>query len=290
MAISGLMMALALLGAQRSPQETPDALPDIVVRGASGDPVGRFVGGVTVPGEHGRFEGQVARWGDSLCVSVTGATPEVNAYLTEQITANFKSLDVPHQGPNCEPTVAVVVSREADAFAQVYADRARVRLFDNRREAIARFVGPSRPVRWRHAVVTGALGADPSRHPVAAERGQAVARLPGSRLRVATARAVTRAIIVVDADRASTAPLDALAAYLAFVTLVDLPSEPTTGAQRTILTLFDESAGPDRARALTRWDRAFITALYGMAADRTFSFQQAEIESRMRRVLEAPTP
>lgn len=78
-----------------------------------------------------------------------------------------------------------------------------------------------------------------------------------------------------------------MAAYLAFIALVDLPPEPATAGWRTILSLFDET-DPDGARALTRWDRAFIKALYGMTADRSFGFQQAEIEDRMRRELETP--
>ena len=291
------LLALSIIASQASApgnaqgqdlQSPPDVVDDVVVRGASRDAIGRFVGGVTVPGEHGQFQGQVARWGSNLCVSVVGGLPEVNAYLTGQITANFRSLDIPHADPGCEPTVAVVISNEADAFAQDYANRMRNRMFENRREAVARFVGPPRPVRWRHAVRTGPVGQNPRRDPLGDQRDALIGRLPGSRLKVATARGITQAMVVVDAERASGAPLDALAAYIAFVTVLDLPADPEIGAQRTILSLFDEAAGADRAKALTRWDRAFITALYGMNADRTFGFQQSEIESRMRRALQAP--
>ena len=239
-----------------------------------------------MPGEHGRFQGQVARWGADLCVSVVGAAPEVNAYLTEQIAANFRSLDIPHADPGCEPTVAVVVSMDADDFAETYAVRTRARMFDSRRSAVDRFTGPPRPVRWHYVTRTGPVGADPLNDPIAEGFGAEVGRMANSRLMVSTTRAIEQAIIVVDAHRASAAPLDALAAYLAFVALVVLPPEPATAGQRTILSLFDETK-PDRATALTRWDRAFVKALYGMTADRAFGFQQAEIAERMRRELEA---
>jgi hypothetical protein len=246
-------------------------VPDVVVRGVSRDAVGRFVGGLTVPGEHGRFEGQVARWDERLCVEVTGAVPEVNHYLTDQIAANLTSLDVPHGQPGCDATVAVVVTPDADLFARTFARQNRRRLFEGRQQAVDAFVAPSRPVRWRHLVRT-------DQRP-----------LPGSRLKMATVRVVQQTIIVVDAQRASAPPLDALAAYLAFIAMVDLPSEPATDGQRTILSLFDET-DPDRPHALTRWDRAFVRALYRVTPDVNFGFQQSEIAGRMRREIETPTP
>jgi hypothetical protein len=270
--VISLLIALGLLVQQTPPQEPPvDVVPDVVVRGVSEDAVGRFVGGLTIPGEHGRFLGQVARWDERLCVEVSGAVPEVNAYLTGQIAANFTSLDIPHGEAGCTPTVMVVVTPDADLFAETFARRNRVQMFENRREAIDAFVTPSRPVRWRQRVRT---------------EQQA---LPNSRLKMATVRTVQQTIIVVDANRASAPPLDALAAYLAFVALVDLPPEPATGGQHTILSLFDGTE-PDRPRALTRWDRAFLQALYRMTPDVSFGFQQSEIENRMRSALTAPTP
>ena len=96
-----------------------------------------------------------------------------------------------------------------------------------------------------------------------------------------TTRAIQQTIILVDAQRASAAPLDSLAAYLAFVALVDLPSAPSTAGQRTILSLFEDSATA-RPRALTRSDRAFIEALYRVTPDMMVGLQRAEIETWMR--------
>ena len=282
-----MILALTLLSGQATASPQVDVVPDVQVLGVAGDPVRRFVSGITVPGEHGRFEGQVARRGADLCVNVVGAAPEVNSYLTDQIAANFRSLAIPHAAPGCEATVAVVVSMDADAFAETYAARARARIFQGRPGAVARFTGPPRPVRWHHVARTGLVGPDPLHDPVADSLDARLGRMPGSRLRVSTARAIEQTIIVVDAHKAATAPLDALAAYLAFVAVVDLPPEPSTAGRRTILSLFDET-NADRATALTRWDRAFVKALYGMTADRSFGFQQAEIEARMRRELETP--
>ncbi len=271
--IAALLISLGLLAQQTPPQqEAPaDVVPDVVIRGVSGDALGRFVGGLTIPGESGRFLGQVARWDAQLCVEVSGAVPEVNSYLTEQIAANLDSLDIPHAGAGCDPTVMVVVTPDADLFAHTFADRYRRRIFEGRAQAIDAFEGPPRPVRWRHLVRIDQQA------------------LPNTRLKMATVRTIQQTMIVVDAGRASAPPLDALAAYLAFVALVDLPPNPETGGQRTILSLFDE-AEPDRPRGLTRWDRAFLEALYRMTPDVSFGFQQSEIENRMRRTLAAPEP
>lgn len=281
------IMALALLGGQDAPQQPPVTLPEVVVQFAPGDPVGQFVRGITVPGEHGRYQGQVARWDADLCVSVVGSSPEVNAWLTEQITANFRSLDAPHGKPGCEPTVAVVISTEADAFAEAFSRSNRNRIFKTRAGAVAQFLGPPRPVRWQHVTRTGPVGVDPREETLAEGFAAELGRMSNSRIMTSTARAIEQAIILVDAERASAAPLDALAAYIAFIALVDLPPEPSAAGQRTILSLFDETA-PDRPRALTRWDRAFIDALYGVTPDDLFSLQQMEIQLRMRRRLAEP--
>jgi len=60
MVVFGILAIVLLSGQATNPPE-PDVLPDVVVRGVAGDPIGRLVGGVTVLGEHGRFQGQVAR-------------------------------------------------------------------------------------------------------------------------------------------------------------------------------------------------------------------------------------
>lgn len=267
--VASAILALAwLAGQDPAPQQPSNTLPDVTVQQPASDPIRRFVGGVTLPGEHGRYVGQIARWDHRLCVDVIGGPPEVNVWLTAQITANLRSLDIPHGAPGCTPTVAVVISTDADAFAGTFTRLNRNHMFSTRPEAVARFLGPSRPVRWQHLVRT-------DQRP-----------LPQSRLRVASTRAIQQTIILVDAQRASAAPLDALAAYLAFVALVDLPSEPSTAGQRTILSLFDESAAAPRG--LTRSDRAFIEALYRVTPDMMFGLQQTEIETRMRLNLATP--
>lgn len=262
--VASTILALALFGAQEpAPQQPSNTLPDVTVQQRASDPIRRFVAGVTLPGEHGRYVGQIARWDHRLCVDVVGGAPEVNSYLTAQITANFRSLDIPHGAPGCTPTVAVVISTDADTFARTFTRQNRNHMFSTRPEAVARFLGPSRPVRWQHLVRT-------DQRP-----------LPQSRLRVATTRAIQQTIILVDAQRASAAPLDSLAAYLAFVALVDLPSAPSTAGQHTILSLFEDSATA-RPRALTRSDRAFIEALYRVTPDMMVGLQRAEIETWMR--------
>ncbi|GLS01333.1 hypothetical protein GCM10007859_13460 [Brevundimonas denitrificans] len=282
------ILTLTLLFGQDGSQQPSATLPEVVVRAPPGDPVAVFVRGTTVPGEHGRYQGQVARWDADLCISVVGSAPEMNAWLTEQITANFRSLGVPHGASGCEPTVAVVISMNADAFAETFARSNRNRIFRTREGAVTQFLGPPRPVRWRHVTRTGPVGPDPEEEILAEGLPAELARMSNSRIRTSTARGIEQAIIVVDAQRASAAPLDALAAYIAFVALVDLPAEPSTAGQRTILSLFDGAAA-DRPRALTRWDRAFIGALYSVTPDDVFSLQQREIELRMRRKLEETT-
>lgn len=261
------VIALTVLGGQAQAEDEPYVLPEIEIQARAGDPLARFVSDVTTPGEGSRFLGQIARWDHELCVTVTGASAEANTYLAEEIRANFRSLDIPHAEEGCSPTAAVLITSDSDALAEAFVAGMRHSLFQRRHEAIQRFLGPTRPVRWQRYTRTNQQA------------------LPNTRLRLGTTRTTEHAIVVVDVEGAASASLEALAAYLAFVAVVDLPSEPSAADQRSILSLFNEEL-EDRPHALTAWDRAFIGALYEIEPDAPFRLQQNELAHRMRQALE----
>lgn len=282
MAISGLMLALAML-VQTPPQtQGPDTVEDVVVLAPSADRIDAFASALLEPARLGRNAGQIARWSEKLCVRVIGAEPTVNARLGEQIVEEFQSLNVPVNEGYCRnPNVMVVVADNATGFARVFADRYSNRMFDNRRGDMAEFIDPARPVRWQHRTRTvGQRPAGDSQFTIGSTTVPAIA-LSNARLALSTAEEVDRAMLVVDPRRLGDTPSRGVAAYIAFATLLDLPLQPDTTGRDTILNLF-EPGGPT---ALTAWDRALLTGVYAMQTSQPFQVQQSQIEHTMRRVL-----
>lgn len=287
MAISGLMLALAILG-QTAPQtQAPDTVEDVVVRAPSADRIDAFTGAFLEPARLGRHAGQIARWSEKLCVRVIGADPAVNARLGEQIGDVFRSLNVPVNDGYCRnPNVMVVVADNATGFSRVFADRYSNRMFANRRGDMVDFTDPPRPVRWQHRTKTvGQRSAGDPEFNIGGNTVSAIV-LSNARVSLSTAEEVDRAMIVVDPRQLGDTPSQGLAAYIAFATLLDLPLQPDTSGRETILNLF-EPGGPT---TLTAWDRALITGVYSMQTSQPFQVQQAQIERTMRRVLSVAEP
>jgi hypothetical protein len=291
--ITGWMMAVALAvqatpqtAAPLDPQRAPDRVDDVAVTGVDAEAVNAFVGELLEPAKLGRNIGQLARWDDPLCVRVIGGVPDVNTRLAEQIADAFRSLGAPLEEGYCRhPNVMVVIADEAGGFARTVTQRYSNRLFDNRRQDMAEFAGPPRPVRWQHRTRTTALRQSAAATMVAAnlEGGKDVtgADLPNTRLSLSTAEEIDRALIVIDSRRLGDVPSRGLAAYVAFAVMLDLPQLPDVVGADTILNLF-EPGGPTE---LTAWDRALVGGVYSVSAGQPFTNQERQITRDMRRSL-----
>ncbi len=291
--IVSAIVAAALLVAQ--PDQTPPtppvqqgptvALDDIVVTGPNQAAVETFVGRLTDPGRRGANRGQIARWGEPLCLRVIGGVHEDNERLTAAIEAVFVSLNIRVDRPSCRPNAMVVIADDAPGFAQVFAARYRNRFFQNQRREQSEFVAASAPVRWEHRTRVGSAGRSPLIDERVSRTSGEPIELPNSRITQSTAERIERAMVVVDADQVDVVRLDALAAYIAFVTLVDAPVQASWPGQDSILNLFAVSG--KAPGGLTDWDRAFIEGLYSIRTDLLFAMQRTELELRMAAWLNA---
>ena len=264
---------------------TPTTVDDIVVTGVSERAIADYAAPLLEPARLGRFEGQIARWKTPICLRVIGGTQAANDALQHKIVGTISDLGVSVGRRRCSPNAIVVVAAEADRFAAAFAERYRARFFLEGRSEQASFAQPSQAVRWRHR--TRMAGADGPPVDTAAEQVNGAPRIRGvnSRLTVATMETIDRAMIVVDPARLDLIASDALAQYLAFVILIDMPPGVEPGGRSTILNLFD-----DPSSRLTDWDRAFVSALYRSAPNQRFHHQAAEIEGRMRQRLTSGSP
>ena len=291
--IVSAIIAAALLVVQ--PDQTPPtppvqqgptvALDDIVVTGPNQAAVETFVGRLTVPGRRGANRCQIARWGEPLCLRVIGGVHEDNERLTAAIEAVFVSLNIRVDRPRCRPNAMVVIAHDAPGFSRVFASRYRNRFFQNQRQVQSAFVAASVPVRWEHRTRVGSAGRSPLIDGRVSRTSGEPIELPNSRITQSTSERIERAMVVVDAEQIDVVRLDTLAAYIAFVTLVDAPVQASGPGQGSILSLF---AAPGKAPGgLTDWDRAFIEGLYSIRTNLLFSMQRTELEQRMVRRLNA---
>lgn len=288
----GLLLASTAVAQDAPTQDAPtqDASPwtvdDIVVAGVTEQAVSDYAAPLLEPARLGRFEGQIARWKTPVCLRVIGGPPAANDALQRKVARTISDLGVGLARPRCSPNAIIVIAADADRFAAVFAERYRARFFLEGRSEQIGFARPSQAVRWRHRTRTA--GADGPPVDMSAEEVNGAPRIRGvnSRLTVATMETIDRALIVLDPRKLDLIASDALAEYLAFVILIDMPpaAGETVGGS-TILNLFS-----DPAARLTDWDRAFIAALYRSAPNQRFLDQASEIERRMRTRLISGTP
>ncbi|WP_395652411.1 hypothetical protein [Brevundimonas sp.] len=290
--IVSAILAVALLVAQADQTPPPPvqqgptvALDDIVVTGPNQAAVETFVGRLTDPGRRGANRGQLARWGEPLCLRVIGGVHEDNERLTAAIEAAFVSLNIRVDRPRCRPNAMVVIAHDAPGFSRVFAARYRNRFFQNQRQVQSAFVAASVPVRWEHRTRVGSAGRSPLIDERVSRTSGEPIELPDSRITQSTAERIERAMVVVDADQIDVVRLDALAAYIAFVTLVNAPVQASGPGQDSILNLFAVSG--KAPGGLTDWDRAFVEGLYSIRTNLLFSMQRTELEQRMSRRLNA---
>src|SRR5262249_26000149 len=141
--------------------------------------------------------------------------------------------------------------------------------------ALQSFVNSDRPVRWWH--VTETVSSDGFRANSADAHqafngdgsmmgmGSQVRVFDPSRLRQAVRQDFNRVIVVVDARRAAGKRLDALADYLAMVSLAQLSPQVETAAYPSVLNLFSNSAQP--ASGMTSFDISYLDGLYHATRD-----------------------
>ncbi|MEQ1492852.1 MAG: hypothetical protein ABL932_20090, partial [Terricaulis sp.] len=126
------------------------------------------------------------------------------------------------------------------------------------------FTTSTAPVRWWHVNQTVSadgqeLGTDASGGGSQVIRGGP----PPSRVRRATRQDFLRVLIIVDARQAQGVQLQALADYLAMVSLAQLSPDGHTVGTPTILNLFtDRDAGGVVPTGMTEWDEAYLEGLY----------------------------
>ncbi len=288
---------LATVATPALAQQSPDEADIVVVGERLQEMVRDFVGEVAAaPGG----ERQLARWDGRICPLVAGLPARQMQYVADRIAQRAHQVDIETEGPGCRANILIFVTPDASRLATGIVDEFRtlVGYYSTTGEStlgrgeLEAFSTSGAPVRWWHVNQTvsgdgqqlsGDLG------------GTQVIRngLPPGRLRRATRQDFLRVLIIVDARQAQGIQFQALADYLAMVSLAQLDANGETTGTPTILNLFAQrDAGGVMPASMTEWDEAYLEGLY--TARRTAPreiWQQRDISRTMvERLDQSATP
>lgn len=232
--------------------------------------------------------GQFFRWHKPVCIKYSGLNPSYEGRVTGRIGAIAAKAGVAMGKPGCASNVLIVFTDNAAAMVDLITRK--------QPESLRHLSVPERnslrqdrlPVRWWYGIDTAqgrARPKTPSDEKPADDRtlagrssnagGDSFSQpsLISSNQTVFVAGAV----VIVDVGLAEGTPLDALADYVAMVTLVPTRLPPKSPGVPSILALFNPPEGSPRPDGLSSWDWQLLTGFYTAHANRDAKTQKRHI-------------
>lgn len=294
MGLSAVVFLLAALAGGAPVQDAPAQLPDVNVSATRGveQEARRFVEGVSSTPLHSL---SLARWITPICIATINLQPEAAASITARIEANARAAGVGVQQPGCSPNITLLATSDGRFTATELVDAYRDRFIasdgptqgDGR--ALRRFAESEVPVRWWPiSALTDELTGQ-TLVPIWGAPA-AVSETPGELYFNQNRReALLTTLVILDLSKTGSITDVTLADYLTMVVLANVDPDARGQGAPTILDLWDSGAVTS---GLTRWDRAYLKALYeapvrqsgGFMASRSL-YQRTEMARIMAREL-----
>ncbi len=296
----GSAFSLLLIASASSAFATQPQNGTIVVRGTRIDPAEARERAIDFIKRAGVAKGQkqVARWVVPICIKVIGVEDGQASRIEQSMLEIAAAANIDIAGPKCEPNITVsfttdpeqvvrhIKARKPNQFRELsFADRERILTGDA-------------PVRWWYATqmldrdgvksnnmspgwigagegssVPGGAVTDPLTVGNFGEVTSTQQYNSGSNVRTPTLRSLYGATIVVDAARAGSASVDAIADYAAMVAFAEMDASDPPPPD-SILGLFQANS---IETSLTDWDLAFLKSLYRMPLDRRARIQRGHL-------------
>jgi len=274
-AAAALMLAAAQSGGAAAPEAAPSASTEqpttvegVVVTAAPRETISEFIREIAEPARRG---GKLARWNRTICPATLGLQRKYAQYMNDRLAAVAIESGLKVGRPGCRPDILIIVSSETEKLlaemAEDHKDLFAVRRWSYERtssggsQSFESFIQSERPVRWWH--VAEEVPAD--------GRGfgsdDKTVRVEATRLRSTMREDFAFVIIVVDARQAEGVGYQAIADYVAMVSLAQLNPDVNSTQVPTILNLFERKGTPEAPTGLTDWDKAYLRSLYGTRAD-----------------------
>lgn len=236
--------------------------------------------------------GQYARWHVPICPKVNGLDDKLAGLVATRLRRTATEIGAEVAPEPCTPNVVIAFTLDAPAVAKriVAKEPGQVRSLDQSETDL--LLRSALPVRWwnatriesadgRAATASSTALAGINNLPVGPDTvfvDTYSASLIDTKIRAAT----TNSTVLVDADLANGYRLDAMAAYIAMAVLSQSRMANHVDPKQSILGLFAPGQDPAaRATTLTKWDRAFLVALYKAPVSRNGRAQRAAIATEM---------
>jgi hypothetical protein len=232
--------------------------------------------------------GQFFRWHKPVCIKYSGLNPTYESRVTGRIGAIAAKAGVAMGKPDCAPNVLVVFTDNAGAMVDLITRK--------QPESLRHLTVPERnalrqssmPVRWWYGIDSANTRARPKtqdpdkpadNRTLAARSSNAGGDSFNSASLISTNQTVfvAGAVVIVDVGLAEGTSLDALADYVAMVTLVPTRIPPKSPGVPSILALFNPPEGSARPDGLSSWDWQLLTGVYTARADRDARVQKRQI-------------
>lgn len=250
-----LLAAIVLLAAAPAASDSPDAIVVTGTPDAKREERKRAAEFVRRAGV-ARLQ-PVARWIAPVCPRTVGVDADVAAIVDNRIRAVAAAAGAPVAAQHCTPNIAVIFTDDGDGLTRAIFAKSPRRagaLSPIERERLIQGDGP---IRWWYGT------RDESRDGMPATGGM-LKQYNSSLVSTQMVRALQSATVIVDAEQANGALLDAVAGYTAMVALAELNGNPPP-PQDSIMGLFGDEPG---RRALSDNDIALLRGIYSLPPDR----------------------
>ena len=227
---------------------------------------------------------KAAAWRNSVCVGVGGMRAEAAQLLVDRVSDWAHQLGLTVEPPGCRPQIFIVATTDGDGTARDLVDarpddfRTGMSGADQGAAALERFQTSGRLIRWWHVSLpvdgdTGLpIGRLPGQPPFAApprlaspsDFGSYGRRVTSSLIADQTRDDLMQAIIVLDVAVFDQANFSQISDYVTMVALAQIQADAEP-AYPSILRIFS-GEGPQQ-ESLTRWDQAYLRAVYGASQE-----------------------
>lgn len=232
----------------------------------------------------------IARWVTPVCPRVSGVDAKVAAIVAERVRIVAAEAGARVAKTGCEPNIAIVFTRDGVGFAQAAMRKAPARFQQMPPSTRERLLESDDAIRWFHttrmrsrhgsAISSAPMpGVGSGEGAVPTIGGPSLSQYNTSLVSTQAVRALSTATVIIDVERASGYPLEAIASFAAMVALVEMDDDPPPPGG-SILSLFDGEA--DR-QELSDQDMAFLQAVYRLPPDREARQHRRQLVGAMTR-------
>lgn len=218
-----------------------------------------------------RGELPAARWIDPVCPRVGGIAKPYAEIVEARMRTIAQEAGIRIADKGCDPNISIDFVGNAEALMKEIDRRKPSRLREVPLATREALINGDAPVRWwyltgertRHGTAQVPISLPMEGRPPIQVNG--FAHYNSSIVSTQINRAILRASVVIDLDRAEGRRLDAVAAYAAFVAFAEVRASATP-PPGSILAMFSPQA---EAQGLTEQDMTFLRALYQLSLDRS---------------------